>query len=40
MASFYLTHHLEKIINTSYGDFYKKTFIEMSYKVQRYMVFD
>ena len=33
MASFYLTYHLEKIINMSYLGFYKKTFTEMSYEV-------
>ncbi len=40
MASFYLTYHLEKIINMSDGVFYKKNFTEMSYEVQRCMVFD
>ena len=33
MASFYLTYHLDKIINMSYEGFYKKTFTEMSYEV-------
>ena len=40
MASFYVTYHMEKIINMSYGGFYKKNFKEMSYEVQRCMVFD
>ena len=30
----------EKIINMSYGGFYKKTFTEMSYEIPRCMVFD
>ena len=40
MASFYVTYHLEKIINKSYWGFDKKTFTEMSYEVQKCMVFD
>ena len=40
IASFYVTYHMEKIINMSYGGFYKKTFTEMSYEVQRCMFFD
>ena len=33
MESFYVTYHLEKIINMSYEGFYKKTFTEMSCEV-------
>ena len=40
MASFYVAYHLEKIINMIYEGFYKKKFTEMSYEIQRCMVFD
>ena len=40
VASFYVTYHLEKIINMGYGSFSQKPFSEMSYEVQRCMAFD
>ena len=40
VASFYVIYHLGKITNTGYESFSHKSFVEMSFEVQRCMAFD